>query len=391
MNVKFKLEKKKLLARLIELIILIIYVAMLIAVNNIDRKELMNNEGRTFEKAVVTEIVKDNIQKSGIRVGQQNIRIKLLTGKNKGKIIDAVSSSSYLYGADCSVGLKVIATVSEYKDELVASIYNYDRGSVLYIIIIFFVIVLWIIGGKKGIKSAIGLAFTFVCIIFLFLPLVYRGVSPVLAATIVSLLTTVVVMYLISGISGKSISAMFGTVIGVIISAVFAHVFGMLTHISGNNVSDIENLKYIEQVTSIDVGELMFAGILISTLGAVMDVAISVSSAVNEIHECSPNMNRKQLFLSGMNVGRDMMGTMSNTLILAFAGSSINTLIYIYCYKYSYYQILNMYSIGLEIIQGLSSTLGVVITVPVVAFISAFWVEVDYLKLVRDKFGPFRK
>ena len=102
-----------------------------------------------------------------------------------------------------------------------------------------------------------------------------------------------------------------------------------------------------------------------------MDVAMSVASTINEIHEKNPALDGRELFRSGIRVGKDMMGTMSNTLILAFTGSSINTLVFIYCYKYSYYQVLNMYDIGIEIIQGIAATLGVILTVPFVAAVSA--------------------
>ena len=106
-------------------------------------------------------------------------------------------------------------------------------------------------------------------------------------------------------------------------------------------------------------------------LGAIMDVAMSVSSAVHEVAARAPELGFKELFRSGIHVGRDMMGTMSNTLILAFTGTSINTLIFIYAYGYSLNQTINMYSIGIEIIQGISATLGVIFTVPVAAYINA--------------------
>ncbi|MGN0350316.1 MAG: YibE/F family protein [Roseburia sp.] len=349
---------------------LVLFSIALYLVNRVERDELMENEGRTFEKAEVVEILQDNMQESGTRVGQQIVNLRIRTGEHKGEIVEATSTSSYLYGADCTVGLKVIAIISEYEDNLSVSVYNYDRGNILYGILIFFLVVLWAIGGKKGLNSALGLVFTFVCIIFLFLPMVYRGYSPILCAILVAVLTTVVVMYLIDGMTIKTGCAILGTIAGVAISALFAYVFGKMTHISGYNVSDIESLDYIGMVTDIQVGELMFAGILISALGAVMDVAMSVTSTINEIHEKNPGLSRKELFQSGINVGKDMMGTMSNTLILAFAGGSINTLIYIYSYKYNYYQVLNMYDIGIEIIQGISATLGVVLTVPFVAMIS---------------------
>ena len=259
--------KKKYIRQIIIIVFVILFGVLLYFFNQVEKTELLTNDGRTFEKAVVTQIVEDNITENGNRVGQQTVKLLIESGEHKGEEITATSSSSYLYGADCVEGLKVIAIISESENTITASVYNYDRGDILYLIILFFIVVLWLIGGKKGLNSAIGLVFTFVCIIFLFLPMIYRGVSPILSAVVIVILTTFVVMYLIDGISVKSICAMLGTIAGVLISALFAALFGCLTNISGNNVSDIENLMYIGQMTDIDVGELMFAGILISTLG----------------------------------------------------------------------------------------------------------------------------
>lgn len=102
-----------------------------------------------------------------------------------------------------------------------------------------------------------------------------------------------------------------------------------------------------------------------------MDISISVASAIQEVFHSNRKLRHNQLFLSGLNVGRDMMGTMSNTLILAFTGTSLNTLILIYSYNVSYYQLMNMNLIGIEVIQGLSGSLAVILTVPIVAFIAA--------------------
>ena len=102
---------------------------------------------------------------------------------------------------------------------------------------------------------------------------------------------------------------------------------------------------------------------------------MSVSSTISEIHYRNPTLSRKELFTSGIRVGKDMMGTMSNTLILAFTGSSVNTLVFMYAYGYSARQITNMYSIGIEIIQGIASTMGVILTVPIVSVISAWYLK----------------
>lgn len=356
----------------IAVLILVLTIILGFLLNHVDKTELLSNDGRTFEKARVVEIVNDNLSADGTRAGAQQIKVLIRTGSHKGEILDATSSSSYLYGANCTVGLKVIVIISESDELTTVSVYNYDRGMQLYAIIGFFLLVLVLIGGLKGWKSAIGLVFTFCCIIFLFLPLIYRGVSPILAAAFIVILTTVVVMYLIDGMTTKSKCAMIGTILGVVIAALFAWIFGKISHISGYNVDDVESLIYIGQMTNIRVGELMFAGILISALGAVMDVAMSVASTICEIHAKNPHLDWKELFHSGIHVGKDMMGTMSNTLILAFAGGSINTFVYTYSYNYQYYQILNMYSVGIEIIQGISATLGVILTVPFVSFITAY-------------------
>ena len=201
--------------------------------------------------------------------------------------------------------------------------------------------------------------------------MIYKGVSPILSAVLVVVFTTIVTMCMVDGISRKSLTAMAGTILGVIFAGIFAWIFGKAAIISGYNVSDIENLVYVGEMTDIKIGELLFAGILIAALGAVMDVGMSIASTLNELKEKNPDMNARELFISGMNVGRDMMGTMTNTLILAFTGGSINTLVFIYAYDYQYQQIINMYSVGIEIMQGLSSSLGVILAVPCTSFLGA--------------------
>ena len=328
-----------------------------------ERTELYGTQGRSFEKARVLEVLEDNEQESGQYVGQQKVLLVLDSGSRKGETVEAVSSSSYLYGAHCRPGMR--------GEELYVTVYSQDRSLVLYGIVALFLISVWAIGGRQGLNSAIGLIFTFLCIIFMFIPMIYRGASPIGASMLVAALTTVVTMYLIGGRSTKTAAAILATILGVMLSGSLAAAFGRLAGISGYNVSDIEQLEYVAQMTDIKVGELLYAGILISALGAIMDVAMSVSSAVHEVAARAPELGFKELFRSGIHVGRDMMGTMSNTLILAFTGTSINTLIFIYAYGYSLNQTINMYSIGIEIIQGISATLGVIFTVPVAAYINA--------------------
>jgi len=136
-------------------------------------------------------------------------------------------------------------------------------------------------------------------------------------------------------------------------------------------MSDAESMIYIANSSKLHVSDILYAGILISSLGAVMDVSVSIVAAITEIHEKAPDLKAKELFMSGMHVGHDMMGTMANTLIFAYVGGSLSTLVVNYAYNLSYNQLINSYVIGTEIMQGLSGTLGVVLTVPITAAVAA--------------------
>lgn len=347
-------------------------VVAVILINDFEKVELVGTFGRDFEKAVVTEIIKDNLQEDGQRYGNQEVKVKIIKGEHKGKELDAASLRGNLFGADCRVGMHVVVIVSESGDNLVTTVYSQDRSYAVYGFAIFFILLLGIIGGKKGAKATVSLLFTLFSIFMIMFPLMYRGVSPVLASVTIAVLTTFFTITFVCGISLKSLAAILGTVFGVIAAVAAAVLFGIIAGIDGYNVSNIESLVYITEYTNVHIGELLFAGILISSLGAVMDVGMSISSAIVEIKEKSPDISHYELFSSGMNVGRDMMGTMSNTLILAFVGGSLSTLILDYVYDLSYIQLINSYNIGIEIMQGVSGSIGVVLTVPFVAFFASF-------------------
>lgn len=367
-------EKKKFYT-LFGAVLLMIFVGGLVLFNKgIEQASLRPIGGTKFSSAVVEEVLESNIDESGQVEfqGNQKIRIKITSGKFKGQICEATCPYANHSGARCFPGLRVIVLLNQSEDgSLVASVYNYDRSLVLLVLIGLFLGTLCLIGGKKGVASAAGLIFTFGCIFGLYLPMLYCGCSPFLSAAVISVLVTAVVMLLIGGWSYKTLCAALGTISGVLVAGGFAALFGKLSHISGLNADDVETLAYVAENSRLDVGGILFSGILIASLGAVMDVSMSIASTICEIHETNPGLGKKRLFQSGINVGKDMMGTMSNTLILAFAGSSVNSLIIIYSYQMSYMEYMNRYDIGIELLRGISGSLGVILTVPFVSLISA--------------------
>lgn len=366
-----KIKLPKAVRYLIYLLLIGVFAFFVIRLNQVEKTELVVRTGQTFEKGEVTEILEDNLSENGTRVGEQKVRVHMLTGARKGEDLDITSSSGYLFGAACEPGMKVIVMQSVAGETTIASVYAQDREWVIYIFALLYLLALCLIGGKQGIKGCLGLVFTFFCVIFVYLPLIYLQYSPFWTAVFICFITTLVTMYLIGGPTKKTCAATLGTLAGVIFAGVSAWCFSKASGITGYNVSDIETLMTLWNTNGIQVGGLLFSGLLISCLGAVMDVAMSVSSAIDEIYRQNTALSRKELFRAGLRVGRDMMGTDSNTLILAFAGSSVSTLLLDYAYDLPYYQVINSNNIGIAIMQGLAGSFGVVLSVPLTVTICA--------------------
>ncbi len=351
---------------------LVILILFTVKINQTEKIPLVETAGYSFEKGVVTQILEDNIEEDGTRMGQQTIMVRMTTGEKKGQELETTSSAGYLFGAVCTVGMHVIVMQSVSGDTVITTVYAQDRELAVYIFAALYLAALVVIGGVKGLRGALGLVFTFICVILIEIPLLYRGYSPYLVTVVICVVTTLVTMTFIGGATRKTICATLGTTAGVVIASIAARLFGAATGLSGWNVSNIESLLDLWYTGNIQVGELLFSGLLISSLGAVMDVAMSVTSSMQEVLSQRPEITRKELFRSGLRVGRDMMGTDSNTLILAFAGTSISTLLLDYAYDLPYRQIINSNIIGLDIMQGLSGSFGVVLAVPVTVLIASF-------------------
>lgn len=355
------------------LCVIVILLGIFLFNSQVQKTPLLADDNTEFAKAVVVSVESNNYdidETTGVG-DSQNVTLEITSGNYKGQTVKAVSMNGYLYGAVCQAGTKVIVRISDFNDQLSASVYNYDREFEIVFLILAFLFTMWFVGGRKGIDSIIALVFTFIVILFMYIPMLYIGVSPFLSAVAAVILITIITHILLADLQIKSISAMLGTICGVVVAGIIAVIFGHFAHINGYNVDEIETLIYVGQVSNIDIDGILFSGILISSLGAVMDVAMSISSSLHEIQCNAPHITRKELFHSGMTIGRDMIGTMSNTLILAYVGSSINLVVILYAYNYSVHQILSMYSIAIEIMSGIAGTMGIILTVPFTSFICA--------------------
>jgi uncharacterized membrane protein len=330
-----------------------------------------------FVKAHVSELLTDNaspdIWTEGLRLGTQEIVAIIDSGHYKGRELYAVNYLNAYQNIDLKEGMKIIVRLDDDDPEnpTIASIANYDRSTLLLSLGTVFVVLLLVLGGKKGLMAILGLFFTVFSIWFLLIPMAMKGFPVIPSAVLLVSITTIVSLVLLNGPSKKTFCAVAGCVGGVSIAGFAAYIAGIITPLGGFNMIEAEELVLRASDSGLEIRGLLVSGILIAALGAVMDIALTITSAVFELHQLSPKASRKALFNSGLNIGRDAMGTMANTLILAFAGASLNTLILFRVYDYPYLQIFNSDMMTVEIVQGLAGSIGIVLTVPLVAVLSA--------------------
>lgn len=331
-----------------------------------------------FVPAKVTAVLEDDAQpdwenSEGRRIGTQELEIRILSGRHKGEVLPLTNYLSALFNVDVGVGDRVIVRLITQEDgSYYASLFNYDRALVMGGAMLVFCAVLVLLGGRKGVRALLGLVFTLVCLWFLLIPGLIRGLPAIPLTIAVAAVCAAASLILLDGPSRKSLCAILGCVGGVAAAGLFAALVGALTPMDGFNMSEAENLLLYGAEKGLSIRGLLVCGVLVAALGAVMDVAMSIASAAWELREHNDGLSRRELFRSGMNIGRDAMGTMANTLILAFAGSSFNLLILIQIYDIPFLQLANTDFLCIEVLQSVAGSMGILLTVPLVAAISAY-------------------
>ncbi|ABR46278.1 YibE/F family protein [Alkaliphilus metalliredigens QYMF] len=240
----------------------------------------------------------------------------------------------------------------------------------LKILLAIFVTLLLIFGGFKGLRSFIALVITGLCMLYIFIPMVFNGYSFILATVVVSGIIIVSSFILISGFTTKSLTAIIGTIGGTTISGVIAIYFGNLMYLTGITDDAIETLIR-HSTLDVDYRGLLYSGMTIGALGAVMDVSMTITSVIYEIKRGNRQVRIKSLVLSGLAVGRDIMATMTNTLILAYAGTSLPLLLLFIFSEMPLEDIINSQYIASEVVRALSGSIGLVLTIPITSVVAA--------------------
>lgn len=247
-----------------------------------------------------------------------------------------------------------------------------DKVALMYLVAIFLGSLI-LIGGPKGLKTIFTLSITVLIILKVLLPLILAGYNPIVVAILICEVITVIALLCVSGFNQKALAAIIGTTGGLLIAGLLALVIGSMAHLNG--LGNDEAIHLILYSRNLDFRGLLFAGIIIGAMGAVMDVGVSIASSIHEIKATNPDIETANLVAAGMNVGRDIMGTMSNTLILAYVGSSLNLMLLFSTYDMPLNEIIGRDNLAAEIVRALAGSVGLIATIPITAITAGILVK----------------
>lgn len=249
--------------------------------------------------------------------------------------------------------------------------------NVPFILLIILLILMTTIGGKRGLKSFFTLLFNFI-MMFVFLILIGARFNPITVTIVGCIIISIITLFFINGVNVKTVSSLVSVSIVVILTMLITYNIGSNSNIQGFSKEQLETTAYLSHYVHLDFGKVIVCQILFGLLGAIIDVSISISSSMNEIYKSDSSITKISLFKSGMSIGKDILGTMTNTLLFAYIGSFMSLIIYFNELHYSLSEILNGKIFCSEIFQSLCGGIGIVLIIPITAFICS---KLLFLKL----------
>lgn len=327
-----------------------------------------------YERALVEGV---KTETRGDRVGGQQMEVytvRFLSGTFNGQTQEIAGDvGSNPYGLQPRVGDKVVVFIQSDGGSSHFYLEGYDRRWPLIWLTVLFVAVLVLLSGWQGIKVVFSIGISIACIGFILVPAYLKGVNPVPVAIVLSGILTWVATGLSSGWNKRAFVTAIGTMGGALVAYGVAALFAHWAHLNG--VSSEEDRLFFDKNPLLQPQGLLFAGIIIAATGVVEDVAVSIVSAVAEVKRANPRVGFRSLFLSGMIVGRDHMSALANTLVFAYVGASLSTLLLYSQFGGSWLKFFNFDSVVDEVIRSLAGTIGLVFTVPMTALLIAWVVQ----------------
>ncbi|MFM1538992.1 MULTISPECIES: YibE/F family protein [Helcococcus] len=354
---------------IILILILILFNNTSLAANN----EIQNNQQiqangiqkniSKFYKAKINNIEKYDNGKDKF----EKYNLVILDGELSGKDIEInkIILKNTQFQIEYKEGQTVIIFQNEGSSEFV--IYDHYRMTWAYYLLALFIIIVILIAQKSGIKSLITM-FVSIAMILILIYLITLGYPPILSTIITSIINTIITLLIIGKFAKKTLAAILATIFGIFISFLIASIFGPNSHITGLSNENAVMMQFLP--IPISAEKVLYSSMIIGALGAIMDVAMSTASSIEEISKANPEMKFWNLFKSGMNVGKDIIGTMSNTLVLAYFASALPLSILIFSYNSNMPFFYNMDIFITEFIRIFAGSIGLVLVIPFSCFIA---------------------
>lgn len=364
--------------------------------------KLFTNGADESVRGTVTRVIKTTKATSNIGDGLESkdtsttFTCKLKNGTFKGKTVTVVQNQSSAYGGSdkikrvekgddvivthisrniANTGTRAMLGMSENSvlnaasgendaSRLEWTFVDYYRFNKIIALAIVFAVLLIVIGLKKGINALVSLVFTGAFVFSVFIPWILNGYNIYVGIVVTATFTIVMSLLLIEGISKKSIVTMLGCFAGTAMAAFITWIMNIVLHLTGFVTENSIYITMLNTERPISLIGIVFAGIVIGALGAIMDVAMDISSALNEIVSHVPSISFKEIFKSGMNIGHDIMGTMANTLVLAYIGGALSDIMLLFTYSASIMELLNKEKVIIEMLQAIAGSISIILTVP---------------------------
>lgn len=336
---------------------------------------------------IVENIQYEDVQ--GLQQGDNSVKqvvlIKVLSGEFKGteRLVDNMLTGNPAYDINLKRGDKVILHAEAKTEEITSAddvdffIADIKRDNALLGVSAIFITLLLLIGRKKGIYSLISIIATVALIFFMLMPMILNGFCPIASAVLVGILSTIITIYLVGGLNSKSSSAIIGTSLSLVFAGALSLLTICLAHLTG--FAGEESMFLYSAHPDLNFPGLLSASMIIAALGALMDTGVSIASAINEIYETDNSLSVKQLFTSGMNIGKDIIGTMSNTLILVYLGASLPLVLL--SSNIDLQKFFNLNQVATEISSAVIGSIAILLCVPLTAIISAYLIKKQKTKV----------
>lgn len=326
-------------------------------------------------KGHVLSVNNSKISSYGIaRLGEQVLQVKVLNGPHKNNIIETHNflNGSYEYDELFSKDDKILLSIKNNNGTKfigqAISLYRFDS---IIILVGIFTLLLVLYAGAIGIKAIISFILSILIIWYIFIPSLSNNINIFWTTMGILILLSAIIIFLVAGFSKKGISAFLGTLSGFFITTLLTFIFGSSLELDGMNQPFAQNIALTTSL-GVDLLQIFYSTIAIGASGAAMDIAMDIAATIEELHNVSPNMTRKELITSGFTVGKLVIGTITTTLLLAYSGSYLTMLMLFMERNTSLLTILNIKLISSELTKILIGSISLVIVAPFTAIISGF-------------------